>query len=168
MPRTSNPPPASSSNLPVYNIHPGSTTRRAGPKHEILFITSAPEDHHALSAILTDRLWHLAKARTCQEAIARLSRKRIPVVICERDLPDGSWKDVLNYFAEFPDPPVLIVTSESADERLWLEVLNLGGFDVLAKPFRESEVKYVLAAAWRQKDSLVWQAASGTVTKAAS
>jgi DNA-binding response OmpR family regulator len=37
-----------------------------------------------------------------------------------------------------------------ADEYLWAEVLNLGGYDLLAKPFRDPEVKRVLAAALRQ------------------
>jgi DNA-binding response OmpR family regulator len=118
----------------------------------ILSISATPEDYHALRTILTDPLWEITKACTCKEAIARLSRKRIPVVVCEYDLPDGSWRDILNHMAEFADPPVLIVTSRLADEHLWAEVLNLGGFDILAKPFRESEVAYAIAAACRQKN----------------
>jgi len=31
-----------------------------------------------------------------------------------------------------------------SDERLWAEVFNLGGSEVLAKPFAEEEVKRVL------------------------
>jgi len=41
-------------------------------------------------------------------------------------------------------PPLLIVTSRLADERLWAEVLNLGAHDVLAKPFNAEEVVRVL------------------------
>ena len=48
-----------------------------------------------------------------------------------------------------PDPPVLIVTSRLADEYLWAEALNLGAYDVLAKPFDASEVIRVLYSAWR-------------------
>jgi CheY-like chemotaxis protein len=39
-----------------------------------------------------------------------------------------------------PDPPMLIVTSRLADDYLWAEALNLGAYDVLAKPFDASEV----------------------------
>jgi hypothetical protein len=35
------------------------------------------------------------------------------------------------------------VTFRTADERLWAEVLNLGGYGVLAQPFDANEVKRV-------------------------
>ncbi len=60
--------------------------------------------------------------------------------MCEQQLPDGDWKDLLEQTLETPNPPSLIVTSRLADDHLWSEVLNLGGYDVLNRPFRESEV----------------------------
>jgi len=45
----------------------------------------------------------------------------------------------------------LIVTSRVADARLWAEVLNLGGFDVIAKPFHAPEVLHVLRTVSLQK-----------------
>ena len=44
---------------------------------------------------------------------------------------------------------LMIVTSRLADERLWAEALNLGAYDVLAKPFDRTEAMRVVAAAWR-------------------
>lgn len=75
---------------------------------------------------------------------------RIPprVVLCERDLPDGDWRDVLGLALDLPHPAAVIVTCRQADEHLWAEVLNLGGYDVLAKPFDEREVGRSLALAW--------------------
>ena len=46
--------------------------------------------------------------------------------------------------------PALIVVARVGDERLWAEVLNLGGYDVLAKPLDPAEVDYVISAACRQ------------------
>ena len=46
--------------------------------------------------------------------------------------------------------PLLLVTSKTADENLWAEVLNLGGYDVLMKPFELGEVTRVIGMAWRQ------------------
>jgi DNA-binding response OmpR family regulator len=92
----------------------------------------------------------LAAAGTRQEAMSFLRLDRVPVIVCEQDLPDGNWKDILGDTAAFPSPPALVVTSRLADEYLWAEVLNLGGYDLLAKPFSETEVKRVLAAALRQ------------------
>ncbi len=73
---------------------------------------------------------------------------RFPVVVCERDLSPGSWKDLLEQTVLLPDPPLLIVTSKFADERLWAEALNLGAYDVLAKPFNCHEACRVVDSAW--------------------
>jgi hypothetical protein len=40
------------------------------------------------------------------------------------------------------------VFSRLADESLWAQVLNLGGFDVLMTPFEAEEVLRVTFAAW--------------------
>jgi DNA-binding response OmpR family regulator len=95
-----------------------------------------------------DADWKLFTAHTYKEGMAQLSREQIPVVLCECQLPDGNWKDVLSRLAPMLEPPRLIAVSRHADERLWLEVLNLGGFDLLATPFREVEAGYAIGTAW--------------------
>jgi hypothetical protein len=40
------------------------------------------------------------------------------------------------------------VSSRLADESLWAEVLNLGGYDLLQTPFEPSELFRVLHLAW--------------------
>jgi DNA-binding response OmpR family regulator len=64
-------------------------------------------------------------------------------------MPDGSWKDLLEYIARVRASSVLVVTSELADESLWAEVLNLGSYDVLAQPFDREEVTRVVKSAVR-------------------
>jgi hypothetical protein len=39
-------------------------------------------------------------------------------------------------------------TKGLADERMWAEVLNLGGCDVLARPFNGEEVIRTVTSAW--------------------
>jgi DNA-binding response OmpR family regulator len=72
------------------------------------------------------------------------------VVICEHSLPDGSWPDILRTAQALPRSPALIVTSRLADDKLWAEVLNLGGQDVLAQPFRAEEVMWIVRSAHRR------------------
>jgi DNA-binding response OmpR family regulator len=45
--------------------------------------------------------------------------------------------------------PILIVTSRLADEYLWAEALNVGAYDVLAKPFEREEVIRIVSLASR-------------------
>jgi len=78
----------------------------------------------------------------------------VAAVLTEAHLPDGrGWKDILRKLERTPNPPPLIVTDRLANEALWSEVLNLGGYDVLAKPFEKREVLHVvtMASAFRLK-----------------
>lgn len=78
-----------------------------------------------------------------------LAQHHVHVVLCDPRLPDGTWKDLLETIADIPEPPQLIVTAHHADDRLWAEVLNLGAWDVLVKPFHPKEVYRTIHLAWR-------------------
>ncbi len=80
-------------------------------------------------------------------AAAAIEKLRPALVLCDTDIEgSGSWRDLLNAGIS-PAGAVLIVISDHADESLWAEVLNLGGFDVLEKPFRAEEVERVVSLA---------------------
>lgn len=119
---------------------------------KVLMISPLDEDHQGLRRILQHSKWQQLGARTQQEAMAFLEENPVPVVICESELPDGTWKDFLAQLTCLDCPPVLIVTSRLADEILWSEVLHLGGYNVLAKPFNSKEVFHVVGLAW-----LLWK-----------
>ena len=80
-----------------------------------------------------------------EAAVSMLRGNRIPIVLCDADF---GWRQLLDEFRSMPHPPCLIVTSRLADDRLWSEALNLGAYDVLAKPFDDNEVVRVLNMAW--------------------
>jgi DNA-binding response OmpR family regulator len=114
----------------------------------VLLISPFDEDHRHLRDILKHSNWQHHCARTQSEAFEFLRENITPVVICEGELPDGSWQDVLCRLGRMPCPPLLVVTSRIADDRLWSEVLNLGGYNVLAKPLNMKEVFHVVGLAW--------------------
>jgi DNA-binding response OmpR family regulator len=114
-----------------------------------LLVSPFSEDHQLLSRIFLDKGWTLHLTHTLESALGLLRDRLMPVVITERDLALGDWKDALTALQQLPHQPVLIVTSRLADEHLWVEVLNLGAHDVLAKPFRAAEVQWVMESAWR-------------------
>jgi DNA-binding response OmpR family regulator len=86
---------------------------------------------------------------SCHQALGYLQDSHISAVLCEALLPDGNWKDLLAFLENAELPPSLVVTSKVADESLWAEVLNLGGYDVLAQPFDNEEVHRVVRSAVR-------------------
>jgi len=115
----------------------------------ILSVTANEEDHSALNSMLPPPKWIVSKSLTLASGLTQL-RKGVPppLILCERDLFPGSWKEMLDGIKRLSDPPLLIVTSRLADEQLWAEALNLGAYDVLAKPFEVTEVNRILSLAW--------------------
>ena len=101
---------------------------------------SVSEDLNRLRNVFGRSNWQLHTARTADEARARLRGEPIPVVLCARNLPDGDWRTVLKFAEGLVHPPKLIVFSRHADDRLWAEVLNCGGFDVLDFPARPPQI----------------------------
>lgn len=122
----------------------------------VLSVGSMEEDHAGLTDIFShsqwslcpQSQWELETSWSLDTALPILRQKQVPIVICERDLEGASWKALLEQTALMPDPPYLIVASRLADEYLWAEALNLGAYDVLAKPFEAAEVLRVLSSAW--------------------
>jgi DNA-binding NtrC family response regulator len=114
-----------------------------------LAISPFSRDHLTLQRIFSHSNWVLRTASTYAEALAILSEEVVPVVIVERDVPPYCWKDVLTKVASMTNPSRLIVASDNADPRLWGEVLNLGAYDVLAKPFESAELFASVSSAWR-------------------
>src|SRR6266478_3676801 len=86
----------------------------------VLFISPVRQDQAVLRHIVF-RTHSAIPAPTCRQALKRLSRDRVAIMLCDHHLPDGSWLDVLDHIAASDDPPLLIVTSRLADERHWAE-----------------------------------------------
>lgn len=106
-------------------------------------------DRSTLFGIGAAQHWIVSNEDSFRRALRAVLETRAPVFICEAQTPDGDWKRMLRLLGSVSHHPELIVTSRTADERLWSEVLNLGGFDVLMTPLDDSEAVRVIAAAYR-------------------
>lgn len=124
----------------------------------MLAVGPSAEDRRVLAEVFSS-VMELHTVGTCREARAMLSRRRIPVVITDRDLSDGSWRDVLSAIATSGNAASLIVASRHADEHLWADVLHMGGFDVLSTPFDPAEVSRSVGAALRNRGPAFGRAA---------
>jgi DNA-binding response OmpR family regulator len=136
--------------MPVaQKAEPGRTDSDAPDRTvSVLAISSHEEDHVVLKNIFSHSNWRLSCARSLREAGAYLQAHSTPVIVSDANLPDGDWKELLTQTQALPGEPLLVVTSRTADDTLWAEVLNLGGYDVLMKPFEQSEVVRVISLAW--------------------
>jgi len=120
-----------------------SLPKAGGQRAVLLSISGNTADHRELKRMIDRNLWEFRTANTCRGGIRQLARST-DVVIAECSLPGGTWKEILSRIVRMTRQPQLVVTSRLADAALWAEVLNLGGYDVLAKPLRDEEVRHVL------------------------
>ena len=128
-----------------------------GPQFFIAALGVNPirDDHRALKTIFARSRWKWDGVPSIEKARSWMARRGAPsIIICERDLPDGSWKQLFHETQELLRPPKFIVSWRFADEYLWVEVLNLGGHNVLSTPFDAREVSFVVrhaAESWQQQ-----------------
>jgi DNA-binding NtrC family response regulator len=134
------------------------TRAGANPRTNITVLSYDPHgtDQAALESIfdaaewplLPGLQWKLKIAANPRSAWAAIRSARIPLVVCGCDTQPELWKEMLGKFARLDKPPLLIVTSRLADDRLWVEALNLGAYDVLVKPYDSNEVVRTFSCAW--------------------
>jgi DNA-binding NtrC family response regulator len=116
----------------------------------VLSVSPFDDDHRKLESIFSHSKWNLSRAHSCEEAVDFVRLNHTPVVISEKDLAGLCWRNMLRrlHTLDLRPVPRLIVSARLADDHLWSEVLNLGGYNVLEKPFDHSEVFWVVSHAW--------------------
>ncbi len=129
-------------------ITPAGMVQNPATTISVLSVEPSREDQDALRNIFRSSgwpmcpgsKWKLNTSHGVQPTLSILRENAIPIVICESETTSGTWRKLLEALSLLLDPPLLIVTSRLADERLWAEALNLGAYDVLAKPYELAEV----------------------------
>jgi len=115
----------------------------------VLCVSPVIEDHRRLENIFSHSNWRLSRAENGSEAVSRLIEEPTPVIISDSELPDRSWLSLLDVSSTLSTPPPrMIVASRLADDLLWQQVLQHGGYNVLQKPFDAREVFWVVRHAW--------------------
>lgn len=126
------------------------------PKREnaltALLVGEYQQDRPLVHEVFRKLGWQLFEARDRRRALRCLKANPIHVVLVESNVSNWSWRRVLRDLRRRTHPPQLIVTSRTADDHLWSEVLNIGGFDVLAQPLASEELERVIASARRHYD----------------
>ena len=114
----------------------------------IVVVSNDDHNRAALRRIFGENGWQIHVSRGISEFRRSLKPRWSGVVLTETRLPDGTWHDVLSLANTVCPSAQIVVTSRHADEHLWAEVLNCGGFDLLAQPLDRTEVIRVGTSAW--------------------
>jgi DNA-binding response OmpR family regulator len=130
-----------------------------------LFVGEYNENRLLIHQDFHEAGWRLYEARDWKKAQEHLNQDPVHVVVTRSQCPGWDWKKVLKNLARRAQPPQLIVTSHTADEQLWSEVLNCGGYDLLPEPFHRDELERVIAAARRHFGPHQGRAAGGQIRR---
>ncbi len=125
----------------------------------VLAVTDQDSELSALRSLTSNTQWKLHACSRLSEAGNLVKNHNIGVVIANRNLPDGTWVDLLECLRIRRNAPRLIVCSRGADTQFWAEVLSMGGYDVLTTPFERAEFLRACYLGW-----LSWSRASRLTT----
>jgi DNA-binding NtrC family response regulator len=113
----------------------------------VLAVMPDAKDRAALAKIAQQEKWDARFALHMQAAVEILRRVEAPVIICDREFtPD--WREAIRFFGSHSPRSRVILTSPGTDDRLWLEVIEHGGYDVLTRPLHEGRVVQAVRLAW--------------------
>ena len=120
----------------------------------ILAVVTA-EQAARIERIVSHTRWHMRVVDSIHDAVHALRSLPVSVVLCEDRLRDGTWLDIVRATEHLCPRPQTIVLSGSADPALWEEVINCGGYDLLAMPLEPREVYALVPPAWRRRNSMI-------------
>lgn len=94
-----------------------------------------------------DVLW----CSTVQEARSLLPDATLSLIFCEENLPDSSYRDVLNILGKPLKTRLVVISEMSHEEEKYQDALASGAFEMIASPCRPSDVQWVLIRAIQEE-----------------
>lgn len=111
---------------------------------DCVFLTPSGEDFES-AVEAAGAAVHLVHAASIAEAADHVAETGARVLLASDKLGDGkSWETARDLFRDLERPVAIVVVAVQADERLWIDVLELGAFDLLQIPIWGEELRHVV------------------------
>jgi len=117
---------------------------------KVLVISCDAEGTSVLGAFLRACGMKAVFCESVQECRAALEPGDVTLVFCDSCLKDGDYREVMRLAAASGVHPPVVVTSRLDDTSQYLEAMRLGAFDFMARPFRRSEIEWIVQNAMRK------------------
>jgi DNA-binding NtrC family response regulator len=115
--------------------------------NERLLLVQPPHRRRELLGLLDGKSLQISTASDFREAQKKLNEETFDLLLADAELPDGSWRDLLQLNLRLHHPCEMIVCSPCGDEELWAEALQRGAYDLLVEPFSRQEVYRIIRSA---------------------
>jgi DNA-binding NtrC family response regulator len=114
----------------------------------VLIVCSDPECSSMLLGVIKDYGLEASAAADIRQARTHLQKPDLSLVLCESNLPDGSFRDLFDASALRTSPLRFVVLVR--DEEGYSEAMRLGAFEAIPTPCRRSDVQWTMIRALRQ------------------
>lgn len=116
-------------------------------RNSVLVVTPSPNDFDLIASILAAEELEVLPANCLLEAVLHQVAKPDPyVVVYDTDSPE-EWRQALQRFLTIRRQTRVVLVSRLADDQMWMDVLDNGGFDLVMKPFQPVEIRSVVRGA---------------------
>lgn len=118
----------------------------------VLALIREASEFAVLSTCLRDAGVELSREDDVSGAVSRHSDCPAQLVICDAD--DVHWETALEAFQQLGNMPPVVVLTRTVDRRLWLDMLQAGAYDVVAKPYEPQDLHWVVRSALRSRGGI--------------
>lgn len=112
----------------------------------MLAICSA-ENRQVIQSAIMEWSLEVCWCLTLQDARRGLRRGNHALVLCEAELPDGTYQDVMKLLQRKLDRIRVMVVSPSPSEHCYSQAMEMGAFDVISGPCRRTDVQWIIMQA---------------------
>jgi len=124
-------------------------------RKSILIVDDDKDLRSILGDILTDEGYHIVLADSGEQALERLERQHVNLVLTDLKMPGMSGQQLFEACSRrFPSLPVVILTAHgTVDEAL--EMIRQGAYDYIAKPYNTQDLLMRISRALEREQLMV-------------
>jgi DNA-binding NtrC family response regulator len=116
---------------------------------ELLLVSPSESDSETLRQALAGTRWRLVHVKSCAGAAPLLASHVFPVIIRDQQCCELGCVHAIRCARAGPYAAPLIVAAQTPDCRVWEDVIDHGGFDVLCRPFEAAKVRRIVEFAYK-------------------
>jgi DNA-binding response OmpR family regulator len=107
----------------------------------------SPINQQAIKSAITAWSLDVTWCLTLQEGRHSLRRGSHTLVLCEAELPDGTYQEAISLLKHKADQIRIIVVAGSHSEEDYRRAIELGAFDVISTPFSRIDLQWIIMQA---------------------
>lgn len=114
--------------------------------NSVIVVTSSPAYLELIQEFLSADGTEVRPACCVLEGLLHQTQTSDSVILYDTDVREH-WAEALEIFRCMRRSARVVLLSRLADDRMWMDVLDAGGYDLLMKPFRPMEIRSIVRSA---------------------